>query len=61
MTDEEQKMIEEYKLEVQRCFYLAQKLDAYNKKITGVGTGTPSERIERQLIFLGAPGFTNED
>ena len=48
MTDE-QELLEE----VEKCFIIAQKLDAHYPGIARAFTGTPSERIERQLYALG--------
>ena len=46
---EEQKLLEE----LEKCFKIAQKLDALNPELPRAFTGTPSERIERQLYTLG--------
>ena len=48
-------MIEEQELleEVKKCFQIAQRLDALNPELARAFTGTPSERIERQLYSLG--------
>jgi hypothetical protein len=48
MTDK-QELLEE----VEKCFNIAQKLDALNPELPGAFTGTPSLRIERQLYALG--------
>lgn len=48
MTDE-QELLEE----VKKCFDIAQRLDALNPELASAFTGTPSERIERQLYSLG--------
>ena len=50
-----EKMTEEQKLleEVEKCFKIAQRLDALNPELAGAFTGSPSERIERQLYTLG--------
>ena len=48
MTDE-QVFFEELK----KCFNIAQRLDALNPELARAFTGTPSERIERQLYSLG--------
>ena len=44
---------EELLKEVQQCFDIAQRLDMQNPTIPNAFTGTPSERIKRQLIALG--------
>ena len=48
MSDE-QELLEE----VKKCFQIAQRLDALNPELARAFTGTPSERIERQLYSLG--------
>lgn len=53
MTDEQQKLLNDYQQEVEKCWNIAQKLDALNPELIGAFTGTPSERIERQLYTLG--------
>ena len=39
--------------ELEKCFDLAQRLDALNPELVGAFTGSPSQRIERQLYALG--------
>ena len=39
----------EMRKEVERCFDIAQALDAMNPTLEGAFTGTPSARIQRQL------------
>ena len=51
--DCQEHLIEEYEKEVGKCWELAQKLDYLNPELTGAFTGTPSQRIERQLYALG--------
>jgi hypothetical protein len=53
MTDEEKEILKSYQQEVERCFEIAQKLDTLNPELAGTFTGSPSERIERQLYALG--------
>jgi len=53
MTDEQQELLNDFQEEVEKCFYIAQKLDALNPELACAFTGTPSERIERQLYTLG--------
>ena len=53
MTDEEKELLGRFQQEVIKCFQIAQKLDNLNPELTGAFTGTPSERIERQLYALG--------
>jgi hypothetical protein len=53
MTEEEQELLDHYQEEIEMCFKIAQKLDALNSELAGSFTGTPSERIERQLYTLG--------
>lgn len=53
MTDEQQELLNHYQDEVDKCWNIAQKLDALNPELAGAFTGTPSERIERQLYALG--------
>lgn len=51
MTEEE--LLKDYQEELEKCFDLAQRLDALNPELVGAFTGTPSQRIERQLYALG--------
>ena len=53
MTEEQQELLNSFQEEIEKCFSIAQKLDALNPELTGAFTGTPSERIERQLYALG--------
>lgn len=53
MTNEEQELLNSFQQEVEKCFNIAQKLDALNPELVGAFSGTPSERIERQLYALG--------
>jgi len=54
MTEQEQEeILKAYQEEIEKCWELAQKLDYLNPELTGAFTGTPSERIERQLYALG--------
>ena len=53
MTDEQKELLNDYQQEVEKCWNIAQKLDALNPELIGAFTGTPSERIERQLYVLG--------
>jgi hypothetical protein len=53
MTDEQQELLNSYQQEVTKCFDIAQRLDALNPELARAFTGTPSERIERQLYSLG--------
>jgi hypothetical protein len=54
MTEQEQKeILKAYQEEIEKCWELAQKLDYLNPELTGAFTGTPSERIERQLYAIG--------
>ena len=52
MTEQEE-LIKDYQEEIEKCFQLAQRLDALNPDLAGAFTGTPSERIKRQLYALG--------
>jgi hypothetical protein len=52
MTEQEE-ILKSYQEEIEKCWELAQKLDYLNPELTGAFTGTPSERIERQLYALG--------
>ena len=52
MTEQEE-LIKDYQEEIEKCFQLAQRLDALNPDLSGAFTGTPSERIKRQLYSLG--------
>lgn len=42
----------EYQKEVEACFDIAQRLDSLNPTLAGTFTGTPSERIKRQLASM---------
>ena len=50
---EQQELLKDYQKEVEKCWELAQKLDTLNPELVGAFTGTPSQRIERQLYALG--------
>lgn len=52
-TEEQQELLNSFQEEVEKCFKIAQKLDALNPELAGAFTGTPSERIERQLYTFG--------
>jgi hypothetical protein len=52
MTEQEE-LLKEYQQEIEKCWELAQKLDALNPELVGAFTGSPSQRIERQLYTLG--------
>ena len=49
LANEHASMAEELRREVERCFDVAQLLDAMNPTLQGSFTGTPSERIRRQI------------
>lgn len=49
----EDKPILEMQEEVHKCYILANKLDSMNPTLKDAFTGTPSERIERQLKEFG--------
>lgn len=57
MTDLEEQLlneqIKELQEEIEEYYNLATRLDALNPDLSGAFTGTPSERIERQLYALG--------
>ena len=53
MTDEQQELLDSFQQEIEKCFQIAQRLDALNPELARAFTGTPSERIERQLYALG--------
>ena len=53
MTEEELQLLKVYQKEIEKCWEIAQKLDALNPELPGAFTGDPSERIERQLYALG--------
>lgn len=52
ITIEEQELLKSYQEEIEKCFQIAQKLDSLKPELKGAFTGTPSERIERQLNAL---------
>lgn len=52
MTDEEKALLESYQKEVEQCWQLAQLLDAMDPDVPKAFTGTPSERIRRQIEKL---------
>ena len=49
LAEEHTAAAEEMRKEVERCFDIAQVLDAMNPTLEGAFTGTPSTRIQRQL------------
>ena len=49
LAEEHTDAANEMRKEVERCFYIAQVLDAMNPTLEGAFTGTPSARIQRQL------------
>ncbi len=49
LANEHATIAEELRREVERCFDIAQALDAMNPALPGAFTGTPSERIQRQM------------
>ena len=49
-------LLEEYKNETERCYEIAQRLDALNPEVPDAFIGNPSERIERQLKYKGLFG-----
>jgi hypothetical protein len=53
MTEEEQKLLNDFREEVENCYEIADKLDALHPELVGAFTGSPSLRIERQLYALG--------
>jgi hypothetical protein len=53
MTEPLTELLNHYQDEVDKCWNIAQKLDTLNPELVGAFTGTPSERIERQLYALG--------
>jgi hypothetical protein len=57
MTELEEQLLKEDMKELQEelaeCYDLATRIDALNPELEGAFTGTPNERIERQLIALG--------
>lgn len=52
LANEHTALFEEFRAEVQRCFDLAQRMDSLEPGIPGAFTGTPSERIARQLAVM---------
>lgn len=56
MTNEEKQIMGDLQREVEKCFDLAQRMDAFNPELVGSFTGTPSERIERQIRAFKAFG-----
>lgn len=53
LMTEEQELLNDYREEVEKCFEIAQKLDALHPELPCTFTGTPSERIKRHLYALG--------
>ena len=53
MTEQQQELLGCFQKEVKKCSDIAQRLDALNPELARAFTGTPSERIERQLYSLG--------
>ena len=52
MTEQEE-LLKDYQEELEKWFDLALRLDTLNPELPGAFTGTPSQRIERQLYALG--------
>lgn len=61
MTEEEKALLKSYKSENEKTYAIANTLDAANPELPGAFTGTPSERIARQLKALGAVGFARTE
>jgi hypothetical protein len=57
MTPEERELYESFSNEVQACSEIAQRLDVFNPELKGAFTGTPSERIIRQLKNQNIAGY----
>lgn len=53
MTEEEQKLLNDFRKEVENCYEIADKLDALHPELPCAFTGTPSERIKRHLYLHG--------
>jgi hypothetical protein len=53
MTEEQKELLDCFQQEIEKCFQIAQRLDVLNPELARAFTGTPSERIERQLYALG--------
>ena len=51
-TAELKKLSDSYQKEVEACFDIAQRLDSLNPTLSRAFTGTPSERIKRQLALM---------
>lgn len=51
--DEYKELLRCFQEELDKCFDLAQRLDSLNPEIEGAFTGSPSERIKRQLKAKG--------
>ena len=60
MTFEDKEVLQLYQRELEKCFILAQKLDNMNPSIPGAFTGSPSERIERQMLSLYSSTFNKD-
>ena len=45
MTEEEQELLNDYQQEVEKCWKIAQKLDALNPELIGAFTGTGMLKI----------------
>jgi len=52
MDTEREELLLQYYIEVEKCYKIANFLDERNPTLKGAFTGTPSERIERQLNFI---------
>jgi hypothetical protein len=57
LANEHTKLLEDFRSEVVKCYELANRLDALNPEESKSFTGTPSERIERQLRAHRVPVF----
>lgn len=52
ILDEVNDKLKDFHAEILACSDIAMKLDALNPTLPGAFTGTPSERIRRQLVAL---------
>ena len=57
MNAEKEKLLKDFQVEIEKCYELANRLDAANPEVKGAFTGNPSDRIERQLIAKRVDGF----
>lgn len=57
ITKEHFDLLRAFQAENKKCYDIANRLDAFNPEIPGAFTGTPSDRILRQITAQNIKGF----